>query len=243
MLRHELSRAFFNRSLLLAFVIGAFSLWYGLSDYNEGRQDSQNISPLLFNAYEAVIWAEQGLISLLVPFLAVIPFADSFVLDRVSGQLRYILTRTTRRKYMVSKLLANSLAGGTAIALPLLLLFVYTHLILPGGLLPVGEARITTHLVGLEPKVSKPVKTYSTGMRQRLAIAQAMMEKPRLLLLDEPTNGLDREGVQAIHELLLSLQTQGITILLASHNKEELETLCQTVVWMDRGQLMNGERN
>ncbi len=103
------------------------------------------------------------------------------------------------------------------------------------------EISSTLRRVGLDPKVSKPVKTYSTGMRQRLAIAQAMMEKPRLLLLDEPTNGLDREGVQAIHQLLVDLKAQGITILLASHNKEELETLCHTVVWMDRGRLMNDD--
>jgi ABC-2 type transport system ATP-binding protein len=103
------------------------------------------------------------------------------------------------------------------------------------------EISATMRLVGLDPQAAKPVKTYSTGMRQRLAIAQAIMEKPRLLLLDEPTNGLDREGVQAIHHLLVQLKNQGITILLASHNKEELETLCQTIVWMDRGQLLHDE--
>ena len=79
--------------------------------------------------------------------------------------------------------------------------------------------------VGLDPNLKKHVSKYSLGMRQRLGIAQAIMEKPRLLILDEPFNGLDVQGVKDIRELLMSLQKQGVTILLASHYDEDIRTL------------------
>jgi len=92
-------------------------------------------------------------------------------------------------------------------------------------------------LVGLDPENKKPVRTYSLGMRQRLGLAQAIMEKPRLLLLDEPSNGLDQEGVRDLHILLRNLRSKGVTILLTSHSREEIETLCDAVYYMERGRL------
>ena len=89
--------------------------------------------------------------------------------------------------------------------------------------------------VGLDPKDRKRVSRYSMGMRQRLGIAQAIMENPDILILDEPTNGLDDGGVREIHELLLELKAQGKVILLASHNKEDIEVLCNTIIRMDQG--------
>lgn len=83
--------------------------------------------------------------------------------------------------------------------------------------------------VGLDPNLKKHVSKYSLGMRQRLGIAQAIMEKPRLLILDEPFNGLDVQGVKDIRELLMSLQKQGVTMLLASHYDEDIRTLCEEV--------------
>ena len=83
-------------------------------------------------------------------------------------------------------------------------------------------------LVGLDG-VEKRIGGYSRGMKQRLGIAQAIMEKPRLLILDEPFNGLDVQGVKDIRELLMSLQKQGVTILLASHYDEDIRTLCEEV--------------
>ena len=84
-------------------------------------------------------------------------------------------------------------------------------------------------LVGLDPTSKKRVGKYSLGMRQRLGIAQAIMEHPKLLILDEPMNGLDAQGVEDIRRLLLQLRADGTTILLASHDTEDIEALCDTV--------------
>lgn len=90
-------------------------------------------------------------------------------------------------------------------------------------------------LVGLDPQSTKTVKKYSLGMKQRLGIAQAIMEKPQLLILDEPMNGLDNEGVKAIRDLLLHLKNCGVSILIASHNSEDIKALCDKVYKMDKG--------
>ena len=74
-------------------------------------------------------------------------------------------------------------------------------------------------------------------MRQRLAIAQALMEDPDLLILDEPMNGLDRNGIQDIREVLLNCKSRGKTILLASHNRDDIEILCDHVYEMEMGTL------
>lgn len=91
-------------------------------------------------------------------------------------------------------------------------------------------------IVGLEAENKKHVGKYSLGMKQRLGIAQAIMEKPRILILDEPMNGLDNDGVQYIRKLLLNLK-KDTTIILASHSKEDIEVLCDNVYEMDKGVL------
>jgi ABC-2 type transport system ATP-binding protein len=93
----------------------------------------------------------------------------------------------------------------------------------------------TIRRVGLDPMSPKPVGKYSLGMRQRLGIAQAIMEEPSLMILDEPMNGLDKHGVAEMRELFKSLATDGRTILLASHNIQDIEALCDTVCEMDAG--------
>lgn len=92
-----------------------------------------------------------------------------------------------------------------------------------------GEVVRTMNQVGLDPFNKKRVGKYSLGMRQRLGIAQAIMEHPKLLILDEPMNGLDAQGLELIRNLLLELKAGGTTILLASHNAEDIELLCDTV--------------
>ena len=89
--------------------------------------------------------------------------------------------------------------------------------------------------VGLDPDLKRHVGKYSMGMRQRLGIAQAIMEDPEILILDEPMNGLDNQGVTDIRELLLELKKQGKTILIASHNREDIDVLCDHVWEMDKG--------
>ena len=91
--------------------------------------------------------------------------------------------------------------------------------------------------VGLDPSSKKHVGKYSLGMRQRLGLAQAIMEDPALLILDEPMNGLDKEGVADMREYLLNLKNKGKTLIIASHSTEDIEALCDTVFEMEKGSI------
>ena len=91
--------------------------------------------------------------------------------------------------------------------------------------------------VGLDPASKKPVGKYSLGMRQRLAIAQAFMESPNILVLDEPMNGLDKNGVNEMRILFQQLKSEGRTVLMASHNKEDIDLLCDEVYEMENGRI------
>ncbi len=99
------------------------------------------------------------------------------------------------------------------------------------------EVREAVRLAGLDPDDRRPVRKYSLGMRQRLGIAQAVMEDPRYLLLDEPMNGLDNEGLADMRELFISLKNKGKTLLIASHSREDIEILCDRVYEMDKGRI------
>lgn len=89
--------------------------------------------------------------------------------------------------------------------------------------------------VGLDPNLKRHVRKYSLGMRQRLGLAQAIMEDPDILILDEPMNGLDKDGAADMRKYLLNLKERGKTILIASHSAEDIEALCDTVSEMDKG--------
>lgn len=91
--------------------------------------------------------------------------------------------------------------------------------------------------VGLDPELKRNVGKYSLGMRQRLAIAQAIMEDPDILILDEPLNGLDKKGMEEMRELFLQMRQKGKTILLASHSREDIKRLCDYVYEIDHGEL------
>ena len=99
------------------------------------------------------------------------------------------------------------------------------------------DIRKTMEKVGLNPDLKRHVRKYSLGMRQRLGLAQAIMENPDLLILDEPMNGLDKDGVADMREYLLALKEQGKTILIASHSAEDIDILCDTVCEIDKGRL------
>lgn len=98
-----------------------------------------------------------------------------------------------------------------------------------------ARIREVIELVGLDPDSKKHVGKYSLGMRQRLGLAQAIMDDPDLLILDEPMNGLDKNGVADIRELLLQFKRAGKTILIASHNPDDVRILCDTIHEMDAG--------
>ena len=91
--------------------------------------------------------------------------------------------------------------------------------------------------VGLEPKSKKRVGAYSLGMRQRLGIAQAIMEKPAVLLLDEPTNALDADGVEVFADIISEFVSQGAAIILVSHLKEEIDRFCDRVYKIENNQI------
>lgn len=93
-------------------------------------------------------------------------------------------------------------------------------------------------VVGLDPNEKKHVGHYSLGMRQRLGIAQAIMEKPNLLTLDEPFNGLDKEGIGEMHILMNRLRAEGVTIIIASHYQQDIDELCDTVHELNQGKLV-----
>ena len=97
------------------------------------------------------------------------------------------------------------------------------------------EIKKSMQQVGLDPALKRHVKKYSLGMRQRLGLAQAIMENPKILVLDEPFNGLDKDGVKDMREYLLGYKKQGKTILICSHSAEDISVLCDTVHEMDKG--------
>ena len=98
--------------------------------------------------------------------------------------------------------------------------------------------RAAMERVGLDYISKKLVGKYSLGMRQRLGIAQAIMENPEILLLDEPMNGMDKQGSENIRQLILELRAEGKTIFLASHIPQDIDILCDTVHEIDAGCLM-----
>lgn len=98
------------------------------------------------------------------------------------------------------------------------------------------DVKESIRMVGLDPGSNKKVGKFSLGMRQRLGIAQAIMENPNLIILDEPMNGLDKKGIEDVKELLLKLKGDGKTILMASHYAEDME-ICDEVFQMEDGKL------
>lgn len=101
----------------------------------------------------------------------------------------------------------------------------------------VDRLRECMKMVGLDPDSKKTVGKYSLGMRQRLGIAQALMEYPDIIILDEPMNGLDNSGVMEIRKILLQLKAEGKLIIIISHNREDINSLCDKVYEMDKGEI------
>ena len=102
-----------------------------------------------------------------------------------------------------------------------------------------AEIRSTMEMVGLNPDSKKWVMNYSLGMKQRLSIAQAIMENPELIILDEPMNGLDKEMVNWLRGYLKEESDKGHTIIISSHIQEDIDILCDHVIELDRGCIVN----
>jgi ABC-2 type transport system ATP-binding protein len=105
------------------------------------------------------------------------------------------------------------------------------------GRITASRVKECISLVGLDPDSRKKTGKFSMGMRQRLGIAQAIMEDPDILMLDEPMNGLDHSGVDEIRAMLKALRSDGKAIILASHNSADIDILCDQVYEMDGGVL------
>jgi len=102
-----------------------------------------------------------------------------------------------------------------------------------------AEIEETVRFVGLEKRIHDPVRVYSHGMRQRLALAQALLPRPELVLLDEPAEGLDPEGIREMRHLILRLNREfGMTVLLSSHQLSEVQQLCNNVAILNQGRLI-----
>lgn len=102
-----------------------------------------------------------------------------------------------------------------------------------------NELKTVICKVGLDPDDKRPIKKYSLGMKQKIALAQAIMEKPNLLLLDEPTNSLDEGSMETIRELIREERNRGALVMIASHNKEDIQELCDQTYFMDAGRIFS----
>jgi ABC-2 type transport system ATP-binding protein len=104
---------------------------------------------------------------------------------------------------------------------------------------PEDKVKTIIDFVGLTDHIHRKVKTYSTGMRQRLALARALLNSPELLILDEPTNGLDPYGMKDIYDILEKLAKEDdVAILISSHLLHDIEKICNKVVMINEGKLL-----
>ena len=99
------------------------------------------------------------------------------------------------------------------------------------------EVKYALERVGLDPEDKRTYRKYSLGMKQRLAIAQAVMESPDVIMLDEPTNGLDDSGVEFIRKLIMEEKKRGAIVLLASHNRDDIRLLADRLYQIEAGEL------
>ena len=171
------------------------------------------------------------LLSILLGFLR--PDAGNV---RIDGRAVDDLEIRTRSGYLPERLGFDRDSTGTA--------FLAFHWRLTGG--DPGETGVrvaaAAERVGLDaPALAKKLKTYSRGMLQRIGVAQAMLNDPALLFLDEPASGTDPLGVAIVRERILEAKRRGATIVLNSHQLEEVERVCDRVVFIDRGRLTRDE--
>lgn len=105
------------------------------------------------------------------------------------------------------------------------------------------DIRFSLERVGLDPDSDKKVKKFSLGMKQRLNIAQAIFENQKIILLDEPTNALDEEAVQLIYKIIREEKSRGATIIVATHHKEDLKEVCDVILKIAEGKIVEENEN
>ena len=105
------------------------------------------------------------------------------------------------------------------------------------------DIRFSLERVGLDPDSDKKVKKFSLGMKQRLNIAQAIFENQKIILLDEPTNALDEEAVQLIYKIIREEKSRGATIIVATHHKEDLMEVCDVILKIAEGKIVEENEN
>lgn len=105
----------------------------------------------------------------------------------------------------------------------------------------IGDEEIKNILkeVGLDPTEKKAFRKYSLGMKQKLGIAQAIMENQEVIILDEPTNALDEDSVKKINSMIKQLRNENKLILISNHNREELEAICDEIYTIENGKIIN----
>lgn len=175
-----------------------------------------------------------GLTSL--PFLTTMPTAW-FASEETICTHYYQLIRSNLKSFINGKLISSLLSSILIVLAHLNAYQNLKNLADIRGIIGPDEIRQSISAVGLDPNSNKKVGKFSLGMRQKLGIAQAIMENPDILILDEPFNGLDKDSVKEMRSLLLSLRDAGKLILLASHNPLDISLLCDSAFEIDRGML------
>lgn len=143
LVRHDVWRILHSRELYIASILGVLALGAGLYDYAKDIFVVTVDIPNYFNTHEAFLWSRQGIFGLIAPLLVTLPFAASFTDDRVSGFVRMSVTRSKRWEYLASKLGMNAVIGGLTLVIPHIVIFIVAAILLPEGLRPEGNWRIT----------------------------------------------------------------------------------------------------
>lgn len=155
MMREELRRAFWNYGFLIAVGFGVLAFAQGLSDYLSPKLTEEvvlQLPPFWNNSYEAFIWAQLGVFGLIAPLMAALPFSDSYLIDKTSGFLRSLLSRMSYKKYLLTKYFSTALSGGFALALPMVVFFIFTNVAFQRGLnTNIYEQRVITTPEALGP--------------------------------------------------------------------------------------------
>lgn len=212
--KNELKRAIFSKSSLVAFILTLITLLigaYGTLFY--GFSPQFDYCKKLYDSIDIFIitkdFGPYSFLGVIAPLLAVLPFSNSYLQEKDPG---FLPQYSAFKNLKILSSIHNKIDDETI--------------------------KKYINLVTLDADDNRPVKKFSLGMKQKLGIAQALMEEPKLLILDEPMNALDEDSVINIRKILLDLKSKGVTILLSSHNKEDIEQLCDYIYTMKSGELI-----